>query len=954
MTNLLKALQNRAGQAAKWTTLLALCGGAAFAQTPQARITAAISSGSRTTLAGSHPPMARSTNETGRLASSTKLEGVTINFAKSDAQEAALQELLTAQQNPASPLYHQWLNPDQYAARFGMADADIAKVEVWLEQQGFTISRVARSKNTISFTGSVAQVEAAFSTELHTYKTGAKTHFAPSTDLSIPSAMAASVQSVTHLSDFRPTAHVKIRKPVAAPNFTSSQSGSHYLTPGDIKTIYDITPAYNAGYTGSGQSIAVVGQSLVATSDITKFQTAAGLTTKVPTLVLMPGTGTGTIYTDDESESDLDLEYSGAIAPGATIYLVYVGSSSNYGSFDALVYAVDEKIAPIISNSYGECESVLGQSEYNTYNAALEQAASQGQTVVSASGDDGSTDCYEYYDQTTPSVTQAVGEGLAVDFPASSQYVTAMGGTEFPSADVTAGSTTYWSAETSTDTISSAISYIPEQVWNDDTVSSGAASLGSGGGGVSIYTARPSWQTGVTGITSGSYRLVPDISLTASPDNAGFLYCSSDTSTGITGSCTDGFRDSSDDYLTVAGGTSFDAPIFSGMLALINQARNSTGQGVVNSTLYTLAANATTYASAFHDITSGGNECSSGTAYCSTAGEGSYYAGTGYDEASGLGSLDFNNLLTAWPTTTTSSLAASTTTLTAATSTPVASANDVITIAVASGSSLLTTVPTGTLTVSVDGTTETSTLALSSGSATYTFASAVTGSHVINAVYSGDSIYANSVGSVVVTVGGTTSSSSGTFVVAATNVTVASGSSGSSTVTVTPSGGYTGTVDWTLTTTATLDSTCYDINNLSVTGTAAVTTSLTFYTSTSLCSTASSVSSTGKMKRKMITHRVQAAAANPAPSHSVPTAIAFAGMFVFGVGFLGRRVRSVRLLMGICLLGLVGFGVSGCGSSSTTSSSTNETKGSYTVTLTGTDSATSTITASTTLTLTVD
>jgi subtilase family serine protease len=115
--------------------------------------------------------------------------------------------------------------------------------------------------------------------------------------------------------------------------------------------------------------------------------------------------------------------------------------------------------------------------------------------------------------------------------------------------------------------------HIPEQVWNDDLSSSG---LSSGGSGVSTLTARPSWQTGVTGIPSGSFRLVPDISLDASPNNAGYLICSSDsTATGITGSCSNGFRDSSDVYLTVAGGTSFDAPIFSSMLAIVNQKLNS-------------------------------------------------------------------------------------------------------------------------------------------------------------------------------------------------------------------------------------------------------------------------------------------------------------------------------------------------------------------------------------------
>jgi subtilase family serine protease len=304
------------------------------------------------------------------------------------------------------------------------------------------------------------------------------------------------------------------------------------------------------------------------------------------------------VSSGDESESDLDLEYSGGIARGASIFFVYVGNNSNYSVWDSINYAVDNQVAPVISTSYGDCETDLGSANYSTLNSVLAQAAAQGQTVIAAAGDSGSTDCYGYTNLTT-----SQQEALAVDFPASSQYVTGMGGTEFPSADVSSSNTTYWDSASGSDVISSALSYIPEQVWNDDSSSNG---LSSGGGGVSTLTARPSWQTGVPGIPSGGYRLVPDISLDASPNNAGYLFCSSDSgATGITGSCSNGFRDSNDQYLTVAGGTSFDAPIFAGMLAIINQKLNSTGQGVVNGTLYTLASDATTYAQAFHDITSG-------------------------------------------------------------------------------------------------------------------------------------------------------------------------------------------------------------------------------------------------------------------------------------------------------------------------------------------------------------
>jgi hypothetical protein len=922
-------LKTCCARAAAWITFALLSVAALLAQAP-ARIAAEISDANRTTIPHSHPPMARADNDAGRLASGTRLQGMSIVFRRSSAQEAALQTLIAAQQDRASGQYHTWLTPDDFAARFGMADADIAKVESWLEQQGFAVEGVSRSKTRITFSGTAEQAEAAFGTELHNYKSSdGLTHYAPSADLSLPEALASVTQTVSNLSSFRPHAHVRLRS-----NFTSSQSGSHYLTPKDVDTIYDITAAYNAGYTGAGQSIAIVGQSSVVLSDVTNFQSAAGLTTKEPTEVLVPSSGTAAVSSGDEAESDLDLEYSGAIATGAAVYFVYVGDNANYSTFDAIQYAVDTRIAPIISNSYGDCETDLGSADYATLNGILEQAASQGQSVISAAGDNGSTDCYE-----DTSLTTAQRTALAVDFPASSQYVTGMGGTEFPSADVSSSNSTYWESASGSDVISSALSYIPEQVWNDDSSSDG---LSSGGGGVSTLTARPTWQTGVTGIPSGSYRLVPDISLDASPNNAGYLYCSSDsTATGITGSCSNGFRDSSDEYLTVAGGTSFDAPIFSGMLAIINQKQNSTGEGVVNSTLYTLAASSSTYASAFHDITSGSNECTAGSTYCSSAGESEYSAATGYDQASGLGSIDLYKLLTAWPSTTASALTASTTTVSASSTAPASGASDTITITVASDSSSLATTPTGSLTITVDGTTETSSLALSAGSATYSFSSATTGSHVIAATYSGDGTYAGSTGTVVVTVGSSTStSSSGSFTLSATNLTVSAGSSGTSTITIKPSNGYTGTIAFTVSSSSSLSDACYSLANATVSGTSATTAAMTIYTSSSGCSS-SSVTGTGGAKRKF--------------AASGGSRVALASLLVFGLFGFRSRKQLTRAFASALALAVLGLAASGCGSSSSSSTSSKEeaATGTYTLSITGTDTSSS-VTATTTMTLTID
>lgn len=918
------------------------------------RIPGTINNNETTRLYGSAPPLPPGTNKIGPVSGDTLLHGVTIYFNPTAEQKAELDALVEKQQTPGSPLYHKWLSPAEYAQRFGLSEGDLAKVKSWLESQGFTIDRVANSHNSIAFSGAVSQVNAAFQTEIDSYEIRGKKHFANATELSIPQALSGIVRSVRNLNDFRPQPLVRFRRPGAS--FTSGQSGSHYLQPGDIAVIYDINAAYNAGYTGTGQSIAVVGQSYIAVSDIEHFQSAAGLTVKDPTLVLVPGSGTAQDSSGDEAESDLDLEYAGGTAKGAAIYFVYVGNNQNYSVFDSLQYAVDTRIAPVITMSYGACETDFSSSDFSTLESIAEQGASQGQSIIAASGDDGSTSCYG-----DTALTAAQQEALAVMYPASSAYVTGVGGTEFPASDVSTSNTTYWESASGNDVVTSAKSYILEQAWNDDAtcvqyVSEGGSPLCSGGGGTSTLTARPSWQAGVAGIPSGSYRVVPDISLNSSPVNGGYLYCTSDSSAwnqGQQASCTSGFRDSSTNDLTAAGGTSFAAPIFAGMLAILNQKENSTGQGLLNSALYQLAASSSTYSSAFHDITSGGNQCTAGSTYCSSAGVSQYAATTGYDEATGLGSVDFNNFLSAWAPGSSSGLESTTTSLSPATTTPASGAGDAISVTVAPESASITTTPTGSLTIVVDGTTATSSLALSNGSATYTFSSSTAGSHVIVATYSGDSSFAGSTGSVTVDVGGSSGSSSpGTFTLSASNVTAAQGKSGASTVTVTSHNSYAGTVQFQLSTT---DSSveqygCYGIANVAVAANQTATTTLTLYTSKSDCSSGSIRAGVRRSFARAGLGSSRELWGGRAGNGSVSAG--FAAVFAILLLGKGRRRRTVvwtffgwLLLMGALWIPLA------CGGSPAAS---DVPKGTYTLTLDGTDTANSSIAASTTLTLTVN
>jgi Pro-kumamolisin, activation domain/Bacterial Ig-like domain (group 3) len=964
---------------AVFCTALAVCAStAARAQNasakPQPRITSPIDSSSRATLAGSRPPRAAAADDLGAVPSTLQLHGISLLFSRSAAQQTALDALVAAQQNPASPLYHQWITPDQYAAQFGVADSDIAAAESWLEQQGFSVDSVSRSHNRILFSGTAAQVASAFGAPLHYYLTPAtalqpaQQHFAPSADLTLPSALASSVLAIGNLSDFHLLPHILRTPQSAQPRFTSSATGNHYLTPGDLATIYDITPAYNSGFTGSNQSIAVVGQSAVNLSDIANFQNAVGIAGKTPIVVLVPDSGTSVVEADgDEAESDLDLEYSSTIAKGAQVYFVYTGNNTNFGAFNSIEYAIDNLVAPVVSSSYGDCEPNLAQSGYNENNSFLEQAAAQGQTVVSAAGDDGSTDCYGEYKSTQT----AQNEQLAVDFPASSQYVTGVGGTEFPTADVAAGNNTYFDAQSSTDIISSAKSYIPEMVWNDDVAAASdgcpgtdCEPLSAGGGGVSVFTAQPTWQAGTIGgvaIPNNGHRMVPDIAMTASPFNAPLAFCTSDKTfwgTGQTASCTVGLRDgSSTGVLTVGGGTSFDAPTFSALVAIINQAKNfTTGQGVINPTLYSLAATSA-YATAFHDITSGGNQCLSGATYCMSPGTTDYAATTGYDEASGLGSIDFFNLLTAWPsTTTTGSLLSTSTTLTAATITPASGAADAITITVAPVATN-TLIPSGTVSVSVDGGTATS-LQLTAGVATYSFSSTTAGAHVVTATYSGDTTFATSTGSITLTVGSAVPTGSFALAVSAAAVTVAPGASTTGTLTITPSGGFTGTVTLTTSSAPTLTNGCIVLasSSVAITGTTAGTANYTINTSDVPCPS-------GSVRPGSPTSS-QVVARNPTPRHSspwkqLPLPASLAGAFLL-LPLRRSRVRS-KLLAASLALGLVfslsfsGLALIGCGGSTTTNNNvtttTNDTPaGTYIITITGTSGTT---TSSATVTLTV-
>ena len=481
-------------------------------------------------------------------------------------------------------------------------------VSRWLEERGFSDLEVARGRTWISFSGTADQAETAFHVSMHRYLLRGEAHLANATEPSLPQAFRGLVIGISGLHDFRPHAHLRLR-----PAFNSTSSGLHYLSPDDWETIYDVKPLYSAGIDGTGVSIAVVGQSDVQLSDIAAFRAAAGLSANVPT-VIKPNNNDPGFVSGDELESDLDLEWAGAIARNANITFI----TSGLGVQDSISYAVNHNVAPIIATSYGSCESTLPPFQINTEDNLYRQANAQGITIFASVGDDGATDC-------DFSTEPAARQGLVVDFPASSPFVTGVGGTTLNDA-----TGNYWNLANNASN-GSAISYIPEIVWND-------AFQSATGGGASKSETKPSWQTG-PGVPNDNNRDVPDIAFAASPSHDAYLVCGHNF-------CTSGFLNG---LLApqVVGGISVGPPVAAGMLALVIQKQGGSPLGNINPNLYSLAQISPNI---FHDITSGNNKspCQAGFTDCQNGGSIGYAATTGYDQTTGLGSLDvyaFANLL---------------------------------------------------------------------------------------------------------------------------------------------------------------------------------------------------------------------------------------------------------------------------------------------------------------------
>ena len=572
------------------------------------RIAAPIDARRTVVLKGHIHPLAQPRFDQGPVEPAFRVGYVTLVLKKTAAQQAALEQLLQEQQDPASPSYHDWLTPEQYADRFGLSQSDLDKISGWLQSQGFTVEYAARGRNWLSFSGTAGQVRTALHTDIHRYSMDGEMHFAAAAEPSVPASLEPVVAGFLGLDDFYPKAP---KHPL--PAFTSGD-GTHSLAPDDLAAIYDITRLYQAGVNGAGQSIVIVGESNINTADIQGFRTKYNLPALNLQVIRNPTSSDPGTTIDYMKEADMDLEWAGAVAPNAALIYVY-GSSADQAAF----YAIDNNLAPVISESFGNCES-QSESQYSSIERSEAQKANlQGITWLASSGDSGAFDC-DYR------VNIAV-HGLAVNFPASIPEVTAVGGTEFND-----GGGTYWNS-TNGPNGGSATSYIPETAWNDTTASKAVGQgIDATGGGASSFYPKPAWQTGF-GVPADGARDVPDVSLAASNFHDPYNVLSGGT-------------------WGLYGGTSIATPAFAGMVALLNhylvanKAQSKPGVGNINPALYQLAQ---TVPSAFHDTTAGDSivSCGKGTPGCTT-GQFGYSAAPGYDLATGLGSVDAYNLVTQW------------------------------------------------------------------------------------------------------------------------------------------------------------------------------------------------------------------------------------------------------------------------------------------------------------------
>jgi pseudomonalisin len=390
-----------------------------------------INDADRVTLHGNTHPLARAEFDRGSANAAMPMNNMIMLLSVRPDAQAQLSQLLADQQNPKSPDYHKWLKPAEFGLRFGPTDQDVADASNWLRRFGFRIDQVANGRMWINFSGDVQKVERAFQTNIRQYEVNGKMHHANASDPTIPRALTGLVQGIVSLNDFPKHRNSSVNQ--LPPDFTDA-NGVNFLAPADFATIYNVNPLYNAtpAIDGTGQSVAIVGRTNINVGDVQFFRSFFGLPANDPVLILN-GADPGDLGGNEEAEADLDVEWAGAIAKNATINFVISQSTTTTDGVDlSAQYIVNNNVAPVMSTSFGLCESALGTAGNSFWGTLWSQAAAQGITSFVSSGDSGAAGC--------DLAGAATGTGTGVNGLSSTPDNTSVGGTEFNE-----GTGTFWS-----------------------------------------------------------------------------------------------------------------------------------------------------------------------------------------------------------------------------------------------------------------------------------------------------------------------------------------------------------------------------------------------------------------------------------------------------------------------------------------------------------------------------
>jgi subtilase family serine protease len=676
------------------------------------QVTQAVDDSHRTTLTGNVRPEANAGNDRGLVSDGLSLPHMLLQLKRSAEQEQAAASNVASLYDATSPNYHHWLTAQQFGAQFGVDPADIAKVTAWLASHGFTVNQVYPNGMVIDFSGTAGQIRGAFRTEIHRLDVGGASHIANMTDPQVPAALAPVIEGVVSLHDFRPHPSVHARPDYTfksggytyqtvvpgdlaviynlKPLFTAGLTGVGQT----IVVIEDSNVYSTADWTTFRSTF---GLSSYSSGSFTQVHPGSNCSN--------PGD-----VVDDDFEAIIDAEWASAAAPSAAIELASCAdTNTTFGGLIAFQNLVNGANPPkIFSISYGECEAFNGASSNAAYNTAYQQAAGEGISVFVAAGDWGGAVC----DAGIGNETVAT-HGIGVNAFASTPYNVAVGGTDFEDTYLGTNSTYWTSTNSSTYVSAksyvpeipwndSCASTLTAKYSTGSTITYGSSGFcnsrsgreflsiiaGSGGpsacatgkpsssgviGGSCAGYAKPTWQS-VLGNPADNVRDLPDISLFAADGLWGHYYvtCYSNRRGGGA-ACT-----GSPANWAGGGGTSFASPIMAAIQALVNENQGS-AQGLPNPVYYQLAsaeftasktnclssngASASASGCVFYDIAvgdmnidcSGKNNCylpSGNDGVLSTSNSSyapAFTAGTGWDFATGLGSVNAYNLVANWP-----------------------------------------------------------------------------------------------------------------------------------------------------------------------------------------------------------------------------------------------------------------------------------------------------------------